>query len=168
MKVKTKRIYLTPHNKYFATIDAEDYELVRGYSWNLSHKEGQAYYALTRIGLGGRKQHSIGMHRMIMGEKKGKQVDHIDGDGLNNRRSNLRFCTETQNKGNTKKSLRNTSGYKGVQRRGNSWIVFITRNHKPHYLGSFKDPIEAAKAYDKAAVEKWGEFARGNFTKNRA
>jgi len=93
------------------------------------------------------------------------QTDHKNKDGLDNRKSNLRTCCKSQNMSNRKIQLNNTSGYKGVywHKYARKWMASIKVNKKPIYLGLFVDPIEAALAYDKNAVEKFGEFADTNF-----
>lgn len=89
-------------------------------------------------------------------------VDHIDGNSLNNTRSNLRICTRAQNCLNSKRPKHNTSGYKGVawSKKNNKWQATIKFNGKLHWLGLFDTPEEAHKAYCKAATELHGEFAR--------
>lgn len=103
------------------------------------------------------------MHNLVMGSKEGLIVDHVNGNGCDNRKENLRFCTESDNC----KNRHNTWGksiYKGVswEKRYHTWISRIYVNHKSIYLGSFKDEIDAAKVYNKAAAEYFGEFARLN------
>jgi len=107
------------------------------------------------------------MHRLIMNAQKGQQVDHIDGNGLNNIKSNLRFCTSTQNKQNGRSYKNSTSKYKGVSwhRSGQKWQARIRLNGKQVYIGVFNDEAEAARAYDCKAEKLFGEFARLNFKK---
>jgi hypothetical protein len=93
-------------------------------------------------------------------------VDHINRNGLDNRRSNLRPATHSQNSANAGRQTRSTSGFKGVHRgpvRGKAWRAQIHTAGKKRHLGTFDDPEEAARAYDAAAVELFGEFARTNF-----
>jgi hypothetical protein len=100
-----------------------------------------------------------------MGEPEGLQVDHEDGNGLNNQRSNLRIASPTQNQGNARRRKDNTSGYKGVSwyRRTNKWKAHIRVDKKLRHLGYFIDLTDAARAYDAAALEHFGEFAHLNF-----
>jgi hypothetical protein len=102
------------------------------------------------------------MHRAILRAGDGHNVDHIDGDGLNNRRSNLRFATTAQNSANRGKQKNNTSGFKGVRwhKRDKRWRAVIGINGKTKQIGSFKTPEAAYDAYCAAARELHGVFAR--------
>jgi hypothetical protein len=101
------------------------------------------------------------MHRLIMGP--GPQVDHKDGNGLNNRRSdNLRFATDTQNRANQKVRKDSTTGFKGVRPHRDKFQARIRVKGREITLGSFATPEEAALAYNAAAKECFGEFARPN------
>lgn len=104
------------------------------------------------------------LHRAIMNPADGLQVDHIDGNGLNNQRSNLRVCTHAENARNRRLNKRTTTGLKGVyQRRGSDkWQARIRVDGRFLCLGQFGSKLEAAKAYDEAAVRMRGEFARTN------
>ena len=95
--------------------------------------------------------------------QKELMVDHINRNGLDNTRKNLRICTRSENLMNSKKpELNSTSKYKGVNKCGNSWRAEIRLNRKGFYLGKFKTEKEAALAYNKKAIELFGEFARLN------
>ncbi|GAG28472.1 unnamed protein product [marine sediment metagenome] len=109
------------------------------------------------------------MHRMILGVEKGVDVDHINGDGIDNRRFNLRACLRSENGRNRRLSKNNKSGYKGVcwNKSCNKWVAQIKYNYKEYSLGCFFCIIKAAKAYDKAAREYFGEFARTNFPEEK-
>lgn len=99
-------------------------------------------------------------------------TDHINGDGLDNRRGNLREATHKQNIRNARISTANTSGYRGVwydrHNGGHRWVAHIKVDRRIHYLGRFHTPEEAARAYDAAAQEHFGEFANVNFPPLRA
>lgn len=105
------------------------------------------------------------MHRLIMGFPEGKYVDHINGNSLDNRKSNLRVCTNSENQRNRYKTIRNTSGYKGVRlnTKRNKYDAEIGHHGKHYYLGTFLNPVDAAKAYDEMARKLHGEFAVLNF-----
>jgi hypothetical protein len=105
------------------------------------------------------------MHRLIMDAPANMQVDHIDGDGLNNTRSNLRLCSNMQNCHNQGVAANNKSGYRGVSwdaRRG-KWRAVIMVNGRLRSLGYHATPADAAIAYDSAARQLFGEYARLNF-----
>jgi hypothetical protein len=107
------------------------------------------------------------MHRRIMHAPPWVEVDHKDGDGLNNVYWNLRLCTHSQNLSNRGKQQNNTSGYKGVSwyQRGQRWVAHIKAGKagKNIHLGYFDDPVEAALAYDRAALQYHGAFSSLNF-----
>lgn len=147
----------------FAIIDESDFDLVSKYKWLAhQHKKGATWYAKTFAGTRP-NMNVLSMHQLILDRVL---VDHKNGDGLDNRRSNLRLCTPSQNCQNkTKQKTKTSSKYKGVHWNKNmsKWHVQIEKNGVGIYLGCFKDEIEAAKVYDKKAIELFGEFARLNF-----
>ncbi len=140
-------------------IDDDDFALVARHGW-WAHRVGKSVYAATLI-----DGHKVFMHRLIVGTAH-RVTDHIDGDGLNNQRSNLRKCSYTQNQYNRRK-FRGTSLFKGVQRRRGAtakpWLAVIKLNGKQIRIGRFADEETAARAYDAMAVQHFGEFARPNF-----
>lgn len=146
---------------YVAIVDDEDYELVSKYKWCLSG--GKYKRAVTSIKSNG-KNILVYMHRLIMNPPEGYVVDHINGDGLDNRRNNLRIATHRQNIINSKARI-GTSKFKGVfwDKSSNSWRARIRNSYKWIDLGHYDNEIEAAIAYDKRAYELWGEYARTNF-----
>lgn len=143
-----------------ALIDDSDDDIVSQYEW-CAHKKRNVYYATTNIpGLG-----QISMHRLIMQPKSGEQIDHIDHNGLNNQRNNLRFCTVRQNAMNRRKGTGNrpfTSKFKGVSKHGSYWSAKIYIKPKTKCLGLFKTEKEAAEAYNTAALTHFREFAKLN------
>lgn len=143
----------------FALVDAEDYPALAKYDW---FAEGAAphIYAVRK-----HRGKSIKMHRQILSAPPHLLVDHIDHDGLNNRKQNLRLATFTQNCRNQKKSAKATSPYKGVywHKHCGKWAAQITANKKSHHLGYFEDETTAARAYDKAAQKLHKAFAALNF-----
>jgi len=146
----------------FATVDAADYEKVSQYHWYATNNGGKNVYAATT--LNGRTVH---MHRMLMRPRKGYVVDHIDGNGLNNRRCNLRVCTQAQNMAN-RSPRGGSSQYVGVYRYRDKWSANVTHRGKCYYVGIFDDEVEAAKARDRKAYELHGEYAYLNFPEDFA
>jgi hypothetical protein len=159
---------------YVAIVDDEDADLAQ-YNWSAktSKRDNTVYAQRTvywRTEDGKRHQKSIAMHRLILSRKIGKDllrnefVDHIKGNGLDNRRDQLRLATNAQNKQNMKKPKTNSSGFKGVvfmpPNPNKPWGAYIRANGKNKFLGSFTTPEEAHEAYMKAAREHFGEFAR--------
>lgn len=145
------------HGKY-AIIDVVSYVLVADFSWTFDNG-----YALTKIILPDGRKTSCRMHQMI---RPGfEDVDHIDHNGLNNRLSNLRGCQHRQNMRNMNKHKDNKTGIKGVgfDSDRNKYAARITADDKVIHLGRFDTIEDAAKAYDAAAKELHGEFARLNF-----
>lgn len=143
-------------NKYFALVDDEDFDFLNRYRWNT----GESGYACAKV-----MDKQVRMHRLIMGNPK-LEIDHKDGNRLNNQRANLRICTSQQNKFNKSKSLLNKSSqYKGVSfyKRDKSWVTQITINKRLIYLGYFPNERWAAMAYDIAAKDLFGEYAKLNF-----
>lgn len=155
----------------FAIVDAADYHLVSQYRWRAREKR-RTFYALAEFNDASGKQIHLRMHRVILGITDPKVFcDHRDGDGLNNRRSNLRQCTDTQNKQNSRRRIGNlTSRFRGVslKRESGRWRAAIGGGAKRTklYLGTFKSEEEAARVYDAAALKHFGEFARLNFPKD--
>ena len=147
---------------YYTVVDEEDYALASRHKWSLVDK-GKYKYAKTRRRVGG-KQVCLSLHRLIVDAKKGQVVDHIDHNGLDNRRKNLRICTGSQNGWNSRKSVKAMkvgSLYKGVtwNKQSKKWMAQITKDHKKKHLGYFKSETKAALAYNEAAKELFGEFA---------
>lgn len=145
-----------------AVVDAVDAPLVNRYSW-YAQRFKHTTYAQTTIP-GHKPQRRVLMHRLLMGEPD-CDVDHRDGDGLNNRRANIRLATRTENCANTKKKPGCSSRYKGVRwsERGHCWRAAIYVKRTQVHLGCFKNEDEAGMAYDIAADIVFGEFARKNF-----
>jgi hypothetical protein len=154
-----KKIPLTKGQ--FAAVDDDDDEKVSAKKWT----ELSGYAVNTRRLPGINKIIILGMHRFVMGLPIGEksEIDHIDGDRLNNQKANLRICTRSQNMMNKRVSDNSISGYKGVRWCEGKWRVTITKNGNVFELGRFFCLIKAAKAYDKAAIKHHGEFARLNF-----
>lgn len=147
------------HDGQKVQVDDADYEWVVRHKWQLDPKG----YVKRHIYQWG-KRTTIPLAREIMVVGDDMQVDHIDGDKLNNQRSNLRCVCNMKNCWNRRRRSDNTSGYKGVnwcKVRG-SWVARIQADGKRLLLGCFDDPKEAARAYNKAALRYHGEYARLN------
>lgn len=157
----TVRVPLT--RGYSTIIDEADSERVGSFKWFASGREG-AVYAARHQRTGGSRQDTILLHRFLTGCPSGMEVDHINGDRLDNRRINLRICEHQENGRNTRRRTDNTSGFKGVSpEKGGKWRANIRIEGRQVYLGTFVDPEKAARAYDAAAVAAYGRFARTNF-----
>jgi hypothetical protein len=154
----TKEIKLT--KGYVALVDDEDHKWLLQFKW-YADEQG---YARRNVG-SGLKRVVVRMHREILQAPKGFEVDHINGNKFDNRRCNLRLATHNQNQQNCVAYKNNTSGFKGVtwNKRDQKWCAQIRINSKRKHIGYFDDPIEAAKAYDKAAKELHDKFAQTNF-----
>lgn len=137
-----------------ATVDVEDVELLNQFKW-CAHRIGKSIYAATTVG-----KNTVHMHRVLCPEAE--IVDHLDGNGLNNTRSNLRFADEQKNSRNRKKRLDLSSDAKGVSQFRGKWMARITVSGKTEYLGIFSSQQAASAAYNAAASKEFGEFARLN------
>lgn len=150
-------------------VDDEDYPYLSQFKW-FKHRENRHVYVEKSIIVDGIWK-SLKMHREIMNAPPGVMVDHIDGNSLNNTRANLRLCTLTENSWNQGLSTRNTSSFKGVSQmkgRRKCWCTSITVNGKRVWLGAFYSKEDAARAYNRAAIELYGPFARLNKVRDAA
>lgn len=150
---------------YVALIDDEDFEYLSQFRWYLKPDKNHFYAHANIKDLSTGKYKPTLMHRLIMKvNKTHMHIDHIDMNGLNNQKSNLRICSNSDNSRNRTKTRDNTSGYKGVHwtQKNKKWRAMIVVNGKTIHLGYFKDLISAAKAYNEAAVKYFGEFANIN------
>ena len=145
-----------------ALIDDADWPLVSKWKWHARRDHDRAYYAECTTP----KHTALEMHRVLIGALAGQEVDHVNGNSLDNRRSNLRLATRDQNMFNRPKMKTNTSGFKGViATKSGKWGAQIKAHKRYHWLGLFSTAIAAAHAYDRAAVQLHGEFACINFPK---
>jgi len=159
------------NSEVVALVDSEDFVFLSRFTW---HRCSQGY-AKTGVSVG-RRWVTISMHRLIMGLQK-KDVDHIDQNKLNNQKSNLRFVSRGENTQNTQPRSNNKLGIKGVRLIGvkqmsrtrkvsnptKPYTASIRHNRKSYYLGTFATAEEAARAYDKKALELYGHFCMLNF-----
>ena len=153
------------HKGKYTLVDDEDYEYLMQWNW-YAIKSAKCFYAKrVEYSKGRSSERVFPMQNVVMKVTDKKlMVDHINMDGLDNRKSNLRIATRSQNGMNRRKSINCTSKYKGVHLKyKNGWICQIRFNNKQKHLGVFKNEKAAAKAYDKAAIELHGEFASLNF-----
>ena len=154
------KIYLTQGK--VALIDSEDYPELNQYKW-FAQKDLHTYYAARKSKWikGSKKdlRSKISMHRVIINAPKGVMVDHINGNGLDNRKSNLRVCTPRQNQQNLVHIKKKSSRFTGVMwnKVNKKWQANITIKNKIKYLGLYDDEREAAKAYERTCRELFGE-----------
>lgn len=158
-----KRIALSQGK--FALVDDEDYQDLSQEKW-YALRDSNTFYAARGIRID-KKKSIEQMHRRILGLKRGdgKHTDHINGDGLDNRRNNLRIATNIQNGQNrTIRQSNNTSGFKGVcwYKKDKKWVAQIQINSQHKHLGYYKSKIDAATAYNRAAIKYFGKFAKLN------
>jgi HNH endonuclease len=155
----TKEIELT-HGQV-TIIDDCDFDKVSKYKWSaIWSKHTKSYYVICSYRDNG-KAIIICLHRFILNTPKNKHTDHKNHDTLDNRRSNIRVCSRSQNQGNREKKSICSSKYKGVawSKRDKLWIAYIRVDHHRTHLGCFKNEDDAAVAYNQAAIQAWNEFA---------
>ena len=161
----SKRIKLTKGK--FAIVDDADYARITSHRWQALFRDGHWHAARSTKCPG--TPRTIYMHHEVMGVWGGTRLDHRNRNGLDNRKQNLRKCTKAQNAWNGFRRIRGkTSRYKGVCSSGvctgRPWLATITKGGKQIYLGRHATQKEAAKAYDRAARNLFGEFAAPNFS----
>jgi hypothetical protein len=147
-----------------AIVDDEDFEYLNQWKWYAKHNK-YTYYAMRDERIN-KIKNTVRMHRLILDVPQGLFIDHINHNGFDNRKENLRICTHSQNSMNCKKRENSFSIYKGVtfNKILNNWRATITLNNKQIQIGGFSIAEEAAMAYNQKAVELFGEFAYLNKT----
>lgn len=143
-------------------LDSVDVDLVSGFKWSAQKNRGTQYAQSTVNHESGRR--NIMMHRLIMSAPKGMQVDHINGDGLDNRRSNLRLVTNSQNSYNRGVAKNNVSGFKGVgfHKKSGKWQARIAVDRKRKHIGLYDTPEQAAEAYEAESKKLHGVYSWAN------
>lgn len=152
---------ITTRSGHEILIDDEDFDKVKHITWGVLRAKQTNYACGRNKGVACKDKKMYLIHRIIMDAPDGIFVDHIDRNGLNNQKSNLRICTNAQNLWN-RKATHGKSKYKGVCLTGKSWFARVCKNGEKFYIGSFKTEELAALAYNAAATELFGEFARLN------
>lgn len=149
------------HPGMFALVDDDDYERVSRYKWSAEVRKNVTY-ATRGVCIDGKRK-VVRLHRFVMRAKPGEQFDHVDRNGLNNQKANLRSCTHQQNAGNVEKASGSKawSRFKGVAwcKRFKCWVASIRVSGGTKKIGNFESELSAAAHYDEAAVEKYGCFA---------
>jgi len=158
-----KEIKLT--QGYVALVDDEDYEMVKYFKWHVFKRKGGNCYAFAYIGRINNLCKEISLHQLVFRHvKDGYEIDHIDGNGLNNQKNNLRLCTHQENCRN-KVVTKDSKLPKGVSLlkdsyRNKRYLARIRFNDKLICLGTFYTEKEASDAYNKASIKYFGEFVR--------
>lgn len=147
-----------------AIIDEEDYAAISNLKWFACPSQTGAFYAVRSSHIG-RKNFRVSMHSVINGTPFGMCTDHINGNTLDNRRANLRTCTKAENNRNRGACKGKHLGLKGTyfHKKRRKWHASIQVNGVSRHIGVFVNPYDAARAYDKAASELHGHFAKLNF-----
>lgn len=141
-----------------AIVDSQDYEVLSQFKWSVA-KCGKKWYA-KRLTPNKEGKKTIYMHRFIMGVGKADEIDHKDGDGLNNTRVNLRKATRSQNNANRKVHPKNKCGHHGVVNNGrNKWYGKVKKDSKYYWTAGFDNPADAAYARAALKIQLFGEFA---------
>ena len=144
-----------------ALVSDEDFDVSNRFKWSFTHGYARRIEKVSGI------KKRIYLHRFILDAKEWEEVDHINGDPLDNTRDNLRLCTHKENLSNKKTPSHNTSGYKGVTyfkhgKRIKRWKAEVKVDGKTKCLGYYFTPLEAATVYNQKAIEIYGEFAKIN------
>ena len=158
---RSKKCLIVKGAKDCVKVDPDVFSRAQKHSWHMHHE-----YPATTIG-SGRKAKKLYLHRFVLGDL-GEVIDHKNGDPLDNRRSNLRRATKSQNTANVGRMATNKTGFKGVVKHGKRFRAFAHLNGETLYLGTFDKARDAACAYDAKARELFGRFAKTNSLKCKA
>ncbi len=139
-------------------VDDDDFKFLNQWHWYW-----HTGYAARRLNLGINKSKILLMHRALLSVPENKEVDHINGDRLDNRKANLRIVSHQENMQNMKKRVNSTSKFRGVSFHKGAWDVQLWNNGKHIYIGRFKDEIQAAKIADSESIKLFGKLAKLNF-----
>lgn len=146
-----------------ALVDDEDFDQVSAFRWSArKNRNSDTYYAVRTDRTSGKR--TVLMHRFLLHAQNSVEVDHINGNGLDCRRVNLRLATHSENQRNAARRSDNTSGFKGVtwNKQISKWRAYIKVDGDQVHLGYFTSKAAARNAYDEAAIRHFGEFARTN------
>lgn len=151
-------------NPQMIIVDTWDFHFLSDFRWDIQ-KAGKTFYAARKEKIGFRKYRKIYLHRVIINPPAGYEIDHINRNGLDNRRENLRIVTHSDNMKNMRRHSDSKSQFKGVHlfKSTGKWQAQISNNGKRIHLGYFHSEIDAAKEYDRAAIKLHGRFAHTNF-----
>jgi len=159
--ITNKGAYIKLYSGEHVLVDKEDYDELNKYVWRKANGRGTTYaYRNEKERPGIFKR--VMMHRAIMKTPKGLVVDHVNHNGLDNRKCNLRNCTYTENLLNSNKKIMASSGYMGVHKLRDKWMARIQFENITYRLGYFKNKVDAAMAYNEKAREFFGKYARLN------
>jgi hypothetical protein len=142
-------------------IDDCDFHKFSKFKWRAA-KTASGFYAAREVYLGNKKSKAVLLHREITGCCKGFEIDHVNGDTLDNRRMNLRVCSHAENMRNRRLNRNNKSGFKGVVCHGNKWRAEIKHNGRKMHLGIFDKKEDAARVRRDAEIKLFGDFVRQN------
>lgn len=153
------KIVSPKYGEFIVLYDDEDHGKILKHTWGIS-KYGNNFYAKTMIGEKN-KQKILYLHRFILNAKYGDIIDHKDNNTLNNKKSNIRFCSHQNNMMNRKPEKNSSSKFKGIyyNKNSNLWHSQIYKNFKKIHLGYFENEIDAALAYNGAAKYLFGKYA---------
>jgi len=150
----------------YTIVDGGWFEELNQWKWYVS---SNGYVIRNAKMVNGKRGPQIHMHRIILNTPEGMQTDHINGNRLDNRKTNLRVCTNSENLANQRPIRGGSSKFKGVtwHNRDKMWMSYIRKDHKRIHLGYFNNEAHAAEAYDRAAMKLFGEFSRLNFPQDQ-